>query len=156
MAPTKYLQRHDNLCKYIHTLLLQKYGFTEELVKWYEHHPNNIEENEHIKILWNFPVQTDHEIRHHKPDIILINKLTRTAAIIDIAVPNDYNIARKRLDKLRAYTDLSVEIKTLWNLTKVQIIPIIIEASGTFYNGFDGDIKKLSLEQKLNKKKHRR
>ena len=106
-----------------------------------------MEENEKAKILWNFPVQTDHTIAHNKPDIIVLDKRTNTANIIDVAIPNDYSIARKRLEKLRAYADLSVEIKTLWKLTKVTITPIVIGASGTFYKGFDDDSKKLNLLQ---------
>jgi len=35
LAPTKYLQRHDNLCKYIHTLLMHKHELSAELELWY-------------------------------------------------------------------------------------------------------------------------
>ena len=146
LAPTKYLQRHDNVCKYIHSLLLNEYRFIDRKVLWYQHQPKTVEENQHAKILWNFSVQTDHTINHNKPDIIVVDKATNTANIIDVAIPNDYNITRKRLDKIRAYTDLAVEIKTLWNLQKVNIIPVIIGATGTFYKNFEKDIEKLCLK----------
>ena len=32
---------------------------------WYPHQPNNVEENEDQKILWNFPIRTDHEIHRY-------------------------------------------------------------------------------------------
>ena len=55
------------------------------------------------------------------------------------------NIARKRLEKLQNYTDLSVEIKTLWRLSKVDIVPVIIGAAGMIHNHLDQDIDKLRL-----------
>ena len=47
--------------------------------------------------------------------------------------------------KIRAYTILSGEIKVLWNLNKVQIIPIIVGAMGTFCNKLDENILRLGL-----------
>ena len=45
---------------------------------------------------------------------------------------------------IRAYTNLPGEIKTLWNLNKVQITLLIVGTMGTFYKKFD-DISKLGL-----------
>jgi len=68
-------------------------NITTNAVKiWYQHQPNNVEENDDMKILWNFPIRTDHNICHNKPDIVVVDKTSQTAAIIDIAIPNDYNI----------------------------------------------------------------
>ena len=114
LAPTKSLQRGDSVCKYIHALLLERHGFTEKKIGWYEHQPKSVEENEATNILWNFSFQTDHIIPHNKPDIVVVEKRKKEAINIDVAIPNDHNLGRKRLDKLRAYTDLSVEIKALY------------------------------------------
>ena len=64
MAPTKYLQRHDNVCKYVHDLLLNEFNFKDMPTTWYLHKPRAVEENENAKILWNFSVQTDHAMQH--------------------------------------------------------------------------------------------
>ena len=37
LAATKYLERHDNICKYIHVLLLLEHGFTKDQTLWYQH-----------------------------------------------------------------------------------------------------------------------
>ena len=102
--------------------------------------------NESTKILWNFSIQTDHTIPHNKPDIVIVDKRRNEPTIIDIAIPNDHNLAQKRLDKLHAYTDLFVEIKSLWNLTKVTIVPVIIGAMGIFYSHFKTDVEKIPFE----------
>ena len=51
------------------------------------------------------------------------------------------------ISAIRAYRNLSGEIKTLWNLNKVQITPVIVGALGTFYKKFDDDISKLGVEE---------
>ena len=140
LSPTKYLERHDNVCKYIHVLLLLEHGFIEKYIPWYQHQPTQLAENNSTKILWNFSIQTDHEVINNKPDIIVVDKIKKTANLIEVAVPNDYNICNKRLQKVRAYTNLSGEIKTLSNLNKVQITPVIVGVIGTFYKKFDDDI----------------
>ena len=145
LSPTKYLERHDNVCKYIHVLLLLEHGFIEKYIPWYQHQPTQVAENNSTKILWNFSIQSDHEVLNNKHDIIMVDKINKTANLIEVAVPNDYNICNKRLQKIRAYTNLSGEIKTLWNLNKVQITPVIVGAMGTFYKRFDDVISKLGL-----------
>ena len=54
-------------------------------------------------------------------------------------------MTNKRLQKIRAYTNLPGEIKKFWKLNKVQITPIIVGAVVTFYNKFDDGISKLDL-----------
>ena len=128
LAPTKYLQRHDKVCKYVHELLLREHGFNQKRIPWYKHLPKPVEENENVKILWNFAIQTDHQINNNEPDIVIVDKTKKEALLIDIAIPADNNVSRKRLEKIRNYTDLSVELKTLWGLNKVKIVPVIIGA----------------------------
>ena len=37
LSPTKYHERYDNVCKYIHVLLLLEHGFIEKYIPWYQH-----------------------------------------------------------------------------------------------------------------------
>ena len=96
-------------------------------------------------MLWNFSIQTDHEVINNKTDIIVMDKINKTGNLIEIASPSDYNVCNKRLPNIRTYTNLSDEINTLWNLNKVQITPVTVGAMGTFYKRFDDDISKLGL-----------
>ena len=36
---------------------------------WYDHVPEKVEETDHVKILWDFNIQTDHVIEHRRPDV---------------------------------------------------------------------------------------
>ena len=47
------------------------------------------------KILWNYRVQTDRRI-DHKPNIFVLERNNRTILIIDIAIPNNASISRKK------------------------------------------------------------
>ena len=123
--------------------MVLEHGFIEKYISWYQHQPAQVAKNNSAKILWNFLIQTDHEVTNNKPDIIVVHKINKTANLIELAAPNDYNICNKRLQKILAYKNLSDEIKTLWDLNKVQITPIIVGAMGAFYKKFDDDISKL-------------
>ncbi|XP_066930545.1 uncharacterized protein [Clytia hemisphaerica] len=145
LAPTKYLKRHNDLAKYLHILLLQKHQLDTNDHIWYNYTPPPVIENHQTKILWDFSIQTDHHLQHNKPDILILHKNQRRAIIVDIAVPNDSNIANKRIEKIRKYTDLAIELKAMWNLDRVEIVPFVIGATGVFYKQFDKDIEKLEL-----------
>ena len=75
----------------------------------------------------------------------MVEKTTQKVSLIDIAVPNDTNIADKRVEKLRKYTDLANEVKTLWQARKVEIIPIVVGCTGTFYKEYEKYIKKIDI-----------
>ena len=93
-------------------------------------------ENESFKILWDFSIQTDKEIRANRPDIIFVDKREQAMLFIDVTIPNDHNIIEKRLEKIEKYTDLGIEIKELWNMQRVDIVPIVIGYTGVVDNSF--------------------
>ena len=92
--------------------------------------------------MWSFPI---HESINNKPNLIEVDKINKTASLMGVAVPNDYNICNKCLQKIQAYANLSSEIKTLWALNKVQMTAIIVGGMGTSYKKVDDDILKLGL-----------
>ena len=147
LAPTKYLERHDNVCKYFHVRLAKKLGFVENLTKWYEYEPEPILENVSTKILWNFMIQTDRPMKHNKPDITVLDKEARVVYLIDVAIPTAKNITRKINEKITNYADIAIEIKQLWNVRTVKTVPIIIGACGEIHENFEKSItEKLNIE----------
>ena len=57
-------------------------------------------ENEEVKLMWDFNVQTDRVIEHRRPDIILIKKKTKQCLIIDVASTGDHGVAKKETEKI--------------------------------------------------------
>ena len=44
--------------------------------KWYMHKPETVLENETLKILWDFKIQTDHVIQAKRPNLVIVIKWT--------------------------------------------------------------------------------
>ena len=145
LAPNKYTERHDNVGKLLFINLAKKFELLTKQEQWYSYEPPPVLENEHTKLLWNFYIQTDHQIAHNKPDILLHNKDENYLLIIDMAIPSDYNVVTKRAEKLRNYTDLAVELKTLWHIRNAYIIPFIIGTTGIIHNQFYKDIEHIPI-----------
>ena len=98
--------------------------------KWYEHKPEVLMENNKCKILWDFTVQTDHEIYGRRPDIILVQKDKNLCQIIDFVCPNNGRLDNKELGKTEHYQDLAQELRKIWNM-KAKVIPLVVGSIGT-------------------------
>ena len=56
-----------NIARIAQLELCQKFGLVGE-VKWYNHKPASVVENDRIKMLRDFDIQKDHVIQHRRPD----------------------------------------------------------------------------------------
>ena len=68
LSPTKYLERHDNVCKYIHVLLLLEHGFIEKYIPWYQHQPTQVAENNENPVEFldpDWPWSDQQQTRHN-------------------------------------------------------------------------------------------
>ena len=66
---------------------------------------------EDIRLLWDFPVQTDNRLQHNRPDIVFENKKDRSCLLINISCPFDTRIERKEKEQIEVYQDLKREIR---------------------------------------------
>ena len=66
----------------------------------HNHKLEGVTENESVKVLCDFNVNTDNEIEHRRPDIIIELKPEKERLIIDIAVPGDTRIKQKEQEKI--------------------------------------------------------
>ena len=87
-------------------------------------------ENEHVKLLWDFNVQTDKTIEVRRPDLMLIDKIIEECKIIDVAVLGDTRVVKNEEKKIEKYRDLAIEIGRLWK-KRANTVPIVIGAGGT-------------------------
>ena len=129
IAQTEYKHRHDKVAAAVHWSIFKKHGLPHT-EKWYDHRAEPVIENEKVKLLWDFNVQTDKVIEARRPDLILENKETSECQIIDIAIPGDTRVVKKEEEKVDKYKELAFEIGRLWKV-KPRVIPIVIGALGT-------------------------
>ena len=78
--------------------------------------------------MWDFKIQTDHVIQHKRPDIVVLYKTERKCHLIDIAMPGDKMIELKEEEKIDSYSELRCEVKKMWNLSQVVVVPVVIGA----------------------------
>ena len=101
-------------------------------------------ENEKCKILCDFAIQTDEEIEHRRPDIVVIDKEKREFKIIDIAVLGDQNIKVKELEKITKYQDLRLQGQKMWDV-KSTVTPIVAGAFGTVSEELENHLKTIGI-----------
>ena len=149
LAQNEYkIWQHDPISKIIHWELCKKFDI-EASDKWYTHTPEKVIETEACKILWDFSIQTDHKLEHNKPDILVIDKVQQAVFIVDIACPFDSRIEKKEAEKIQHYLELKREIKRLWKINEVIIIPIIIGSLGSITKKFTKHLKKMDIHYNI-------
>lgn len=65
----------------------------------------------------------------NQPDIVLIDKQQKKAAVIDVAIPTDSNIKKKEHEKLEKYQGLKEELEKMWK-GRAPVVPVVIGALG--------------------------
>ena len=95
--------------------------------------------------MWDINVQCDNLIETRRPDLIVIDKKEQKWIIIDIAVPADVRVEDKEKEKVEKYQNLKREIRRLWKLKNVEIVPVVIGALGSVSTEFDRWMGKLGI-----------
>ena len=62
---------------------------------------------------------------------MVLDKIERTCLIIDVACPFHMQVKDKEKEKIENYQGLRQELKRIWKLCRVTMVPIIIGALGT-------------------------
>ena len=66
-----------------------------------------------LKKLWNFEIQTDHQISPRRPDVVIFKKKKKTCRIIEFVVLAAYKIKIKENKKGDKYLDLAKGLKNV-------------------------------------------
>ena len=148
LAQKEYKRRHDNIARIVHWMLCGRYDL-RRIDKWYEHHPDGVIENETVKILWDMTIQCDHYIEARRPDILVVEKESKKALIIDIASPGDCNVGEKESEKVVKYQDLKREIMKLWSLKSVEVIPVVVGALGSVSKKIGQYLEKIGIDVRI-------
>ena len=75
-------------------------------------------------------IQCDNDIETRRSDLILVDKKANSCVIIDVAIPVDCRICEKEVEKIEKYQNLKRELKRLWSLKKVEVVPVVVELWG--------------------------
>ena len=97
----------------------------------------------------DFNIQYDSLIECRRPEIMVVLKKKKECKIIDIAVPGDSRIGEKELEKMEKYDDLKREIKRMWVMRKIEVIPIVVGALGAVSRKLGNWIEKLDVDIRI-------
>ena len=145
LANGEYLHRHNQVARIIHQQLALKYKLVESEVPYYKYVPDPVLENDHVKLYWDRSIITDRTIVANKPDIVMMDRSARRVMIIDVTIPHDENLVKAEKEKQIKYLDLAHEVRGMWNMNSVIIVPIVVSANGLIAKSFDDHLSKLSL-----------
>jgi hypothetical protein len=141
-----YTHLHYSICKIL--------GI-ETTENWYSHIPKPVCQNEDITVLWNQGIQTYREVLANRPDIIIKNKKDKICLLIDVVIPSDRNVIKKKSEKKLKYKNLSIEIQQMWNM-KCFVIPVSIVATRIVTNGLKKNTEKIKGKHSIDSlQKHR-
>ena len=145
LAQREYKRRHDTVAKLVHWKLCEKHNL-ERKEKWYEQCPEGVVEDDDVKWICDINIQCDNAIEARRPYLIFVDKKTKSCVIIDVAIPGDCWIREKEFEKIEKYQNLKRELKKLWSLKKVEVVPVIVGALGCISKGFSGWMDTLGIK----------
>ena len=130
LAEGHYTHRHNKVCKYLHWKICQANEIqTKEI---WNPEPTPVTTKNQVTIFYDKEIKAGRYIENSaiKPDIVIWDKEKRTAQIIEVNVPNDFGLNRGEREKVLKYQDLKNDLKDTWHLDHVDIVPVIIGATG--------------------------
>ena len=99
LAQREYNRKHDNVARMVHWKLCATFNL-EKSEKRYLHSTQTVSENVNQKLIWDINIQCGNAIVERRPDIAIVNKMEKTAIIIDAAIPEDKIITDKEKEKI--------------------------------------------------------
>ena len=112
LTQEEYKRRHGNVARMVHWKLCEKSSL-EKSKKWYLYNPQTVSENVNHKLIWDMNIQCGNITVEKKPDIVIVNKMEKTAIITDVAIPGDKRIIDKETEKIEKYQHLKRDSETL-------------------------------------------
>ena len=109
LAQREHKRRHDNVARMVHWKLCDKFKSEE----WYPHNPQTVSANVNHTLIWDMNIQCGNVTVEKKPDIVIVNKMEKTAIITDVAIPGDKRIIDKETEKIEKYQNLKRDSETL-------------------------------------------
>jgi len=149
LAGSDYTKRHNQVAKIVHQKLAKKVGLLKDTVPYYVYDPKTILENDEHTLYWDRTLRTDKTVQHNRPDITFVDKKSKVGYLIDIAVPNNYNLEAKITRKITNYSSLAFEFKRLNRLRRVEVIPLIISVTGVIPKCLHGYLDRIGLPSGL-------
>ena len=109
---------------------------------WFRHEPADVVLNDKCEIIYDQVMATIGPVGANCPDIIIKDKITKKALIIDVSFPVDTNIGKKQWEKMGKYPGLRVKVQRMRGMDP-EIVPIIVGGLGAITNNLRDELTKI-------------
>ena len=109
---------------------------------WFHHEPDDVVLNDKCEIIYDQVIATTRPVGANRPDIIVKDKTTKKALIIDVSCPVDTNIGKKEREKVGKYAGLKGELQRMWGMN-AEIVPIIVGGLGAITKNLGDELTKV-------------
>ncbi len=99
-----HMEHHNQAAGIVRGNTCAKYELEVPRLRWKT--PPKVVENDRARILLDFQIQTDKMVIANQPDIVVVDKQQKKAAVINVAIPSDSNIRKKEHEKLEKLEDI--------------------------------------------------
>jgi hypothetical protein len=110
--------------------------------------PEQVLSNDKAKLLWITPIIPDRSVEANRSDLVLFDKKAETAIIVDIAIPLNDNLETTIAEKKRKYLPLAVELKDIYKLKSISIVPLVMSTNGLVTKEWSKSMEKLQLHER--------
>ena len=155
MAPTEYRRRHDKMGLRVYWELCGKLGLKRS-ERWHEETPDPVRRRDDgmTEIWWDQtvstpkPIRDEDEIRHNRPDLLVIDRVSKRWFLVDFAVPFDANVVKTEDTKEETYKKLAAEVGRM-NSVNVKVVPVVVGALGVVSKNLVGWLKVLGIGESV-------
>ena len=143
LAGSEYLTRHNQALMVFAVEWAKHKGLIPENARWYKEKwkSGEVYENNEYKMIWDFQFKLKKTEKARRPDLILEDHAEKNIYIVDMAVPMERNVVKKRRSKLTKYQQLAYETRIKRKGYNVYVVPLIIGCCGS---GADTVLKELT------------
>ncbi|XP_044760793.1 uncharacterized protein LOC123318242 [Coccinella septempunctata] len=149
MAPRDYLERHNAMGKIYHQKLALKLGLIQNEIHQYLYAPKPLLLNHRYKLYWDSTLITDRGVAHNRPDVALFDEEKKTCLLLDFTIPADENLARAYSDKISKYGDLAYQLREMYDLRSISILPLIMSVNGLVERHLVENTERLGLGREV-------
>ena len=112
----------------MHWALCKRHGLGRPGSNPLKHHLVPVTENLDMKLLWELNIPTDTQVRHNRPDLVLLS--STQVLLMDVSVSSDQKVPTKIAEKITKYAHLCQELRRIWHVDDVRIVPLVVGALG--------------------------
>ena len=144
LAGIEYTKRHDQTLMVLMVEIMKSFQLTDKNTVWYRRwtKPEEVLENNFVKIWWNYEWQTPHQCTNRRPDLVVMEKEEKKIWIMDMACPIEKNVEMKEREKKQKYQQLAEEVKAVYPEYEVEVIPLVVGCLGGIKN-LHANVKKI-------------